>query len=74
LSAIDAATGGGVNSGDQAFAFGGQNPNVIGHSVTWFESNGNTIVQADVNGNTVADFKIVLAGTHLNLAQADFLL
>ena len=31
-------------------------PNVVAHSVTWFEIDGNTIIQADVNGNTTADF------------------
>ena len=74
LSAIDAATGGGINSGNQTFGFGGQNANVVAHSVTWFESNGNTIVQADVNGNASADLTIMLTGVNLNLTQQDFLL
>ena len=74
LSAIDAATGGGINSGNQTFGFGGQNANVVAHSVTWFESNGNTIVQADVDGNASADLTIMLTGINLNLTQQDFLL
>jgi hypothetical protein len=36
--------------------------------------NGNTIVQVDVNGNTTADFQIVLHGTNLNLQGTDFIL
>jgi serralysin len=71
VSAIDANTS--VNASlDQAFAFAGQNANVVANSITWFESGGNTIVQADVNGDTVADFAIILQGTALNLAAGDF--
>jgi Ca2+-binding RTX toxin-like protein len=71
LSALDANTG---KTGDQAFAFGGQNANVVAHSVTWTESGGNTIIHADVNGNTTADLTIMLAGIHLNLMASDFIL
>ena len=72
FSAIDANTSA---SGDQAFAFGGQNANVVANSVTWFENGGNTFIQADVSGNTTADFVITLTGTNLNLsATSDFLL
>ena len=73
LSAIDANTS---VSGDQAFLFGGQNANVVAHTVTWVENvaNGNTIVSADVNGNTTADVQIVLHGINLNLHATDFLL
>ncbi len=74
LSAIDAATGGGINSGDQAFSFGGHSANVIAHGVTWFESNGNTVIQADINDNATADFAIVLRGINLQLTQQDFIL
>ena len=69
LSAIDANTS--VKT-DQAFLFGGQNATVVAHSVTWTESGGNTIVQADVNGDAIADF--VLLGTNLHLTQLDFVL
>ncbi len=69
LSAIDANTAAG---GNQAFVFAGQNSNAVAHSVTWFESEGNTIVQADVNGNTTADFLLVLTGMNLNLSASDF--
>jgi Ca2+-binding RTX toxin-like protein len=71
FSTIDASTSKG---GNQAFAFGGQNANVVANSVTWFESSGNTIVQADANGDTTADFQIVLQGTNLNLHVTDFIL
>ena len=69
FSAIDANTSKG---GNQAFAFGGENANVVARNVTWFESNGNTIVQAEVNGNTTADFMIVLTGISHNLGASDF--
>jgi Ca2+-binding RTX toxin-like protein len=71
LSALDANT---ASFGNQAFSFVGQNGNTVAHSVTWFEVGGNTVVQADINGNTTADFAIVLTGTHLQLAQSDFIL
>jgi Ca2+-binding RTX toxin-like protein len=71
LSAIDANT---ASRGDQAFLFGGQNANVVAHSVTWTESGGNTIVHADVNGNTTADLTIILSGIHLQLTASDFIL
>jgi hypothetical protein len=51
-----------------------QNSSVVANSVTWFESGGNTIVQADVNGNTTADLTIVLTGLHHNLTASDFIL
>ncbi|HJT90418.1 MAG TPA: Ig-like domain-containing protein, partial [Mycobacterium sp.] len=69
LSAIDANTS---SSGDQAFTNLIQSMSVFDHGVSWFESNGNTIVQADVNGNTTADLTIVLTGTNLNLSTTDF--
>lgn len=34
----------------------------------------NTIVQADLNGNNIADMQIVLTGLHPNLHAADFVL
>ncbi|MDX8482956.1 cadherin-like domain-containing protein [Mesorhizobium sp. VK24D] len=71
VSAIDANASAG---GNQAFAFGGQNTSVVGHSLTWFEDGTNTIVQADVNGDTAADFMVVLLGKNLNLDQNDFVL
>jgi serralysin len=71
LSLIDASA---TLSGNQAFLFGGANSNTVANSVTWFESGGNTIVQADFNGNTTADVQIVLTGLNLNLQATDFLL
>ena len=80
LSAIDADKGrgqgaGGGQAGDQAFKFAGENANVVANSVTWFEiEDGNTIIQADVNGNTTADFTVVLTGIGKNLTVQDFVL
>jgi Ca2+-binding RTX toxin-like protein len=71
LSSLDANSSVG---GDQAFAFAGQNSGVVAHSVTWVESGGNTIVRADVNGNTSADFMVVLNGVGLHLTASDFML
>jgi len=71
LSAIDANTSAG---GNQAFAFAGQGASAVAHAVTWFETDGNTVVQVDVNGNTIADLAIVLAGIDHHLSSTDFLL
>jgi Ca2+-binding RTX toxin-like protein len=71
LSAIDANS---LRKGDQTFAFGGQNANVVANSVTWFELSGNTIVQADVSGDTSADLMFVLTGINIQLSTTDFLL
>src|SRR5204862_128418 len=71
LSAIDANSS---LSGNQAFVFGDQNANVVAHSVTWYETGGNTIIQADVNGNTTADLVIVLTGINHQLTATDFVL
>jgi hypothetical protein len=73
FSAIDANTS---ISSNQAFLYGGQNAKVVARNVTWFKdlANGNTIVQADVNGNTTADLQIVLHGTNFHLQATDFIL
>ena len=73
LSAIDSNS---AVSGNQAFLYGGENQNVAANSVTWFQDqvSGNTIIQADLNGNAVADMQIVLTGLHPNLHAADFVL
>jgi Ca2+-binding RTX toxin-like protein len=73
FSAIDANTSSNA-SGNQAFSFGGQNSNVAANSVTWFESSGNTIVQADVDANTTAELTVVLTGINHNLTASDFIL
>jgi Ca2+-binding RTX toxin-like protein len=74
LSAIDARTQFG-QFGNQAFNFvAAQNAGVVANSITWSESGGNTIVRGDVNGNTTADFQIILIGTGKNLVAADFVL
>jgi len=71
LSLIDANA---ALSGSQAFLFGGNNSNVVANGVTWFESGGNIIVQADFNGNATADVQILLNKLTLNLHGTDFLL
>ena len=71
IAAIDANA---AKKGNQAFAFAGQNSGVVANSVTWYESGGNTFVQADVNGNTTADLQIELTGINLHLTASDFLL
>jgi hypothetical protein len=71
ISGIDANAS---KNGNQAFAFGGQNSGVLANSVTWYESGGNTFVQADVNGNATADLTLELTGINLNLTASDFLL
>jgi Ca2+-binding RTX toxin-like protein len=71
LSAIDANKSA---KGNQAFQFGGESFQAMPRSVTWWEEGGNTIVQADVDGNSVADFKIVLVGVNLSLDFTDFVL
>ena len=73
LSVIDSNT---AVSGNQAFLYGGENQNVVANSVTWFtdQASGNTIIQADLNGNSVADMQIVLTGINPNLHAADFVL
>ena len=67
FSTIDADT-------DQDFLSASQNSSVVAHSVTWFESGSNTIVQADVNGDTTADISIVLIGINLQLSASDSIL
>ena len=71
LHLIDANTSA---NGNQAFAFiAGQHPTVTANSVTWYQSGGNTYIQADVNGNTNADLVIKLSGLH-TLTPNDFIL
>jgi hypothetical protein len=55
-------------------AFAGNTTTVTANSVNWFESGNITIVQADVNGNDIADFQLALRGTGLGLTAADFIL
>jgi Ca2+-binding RTX toxin-like protein len=75
LSAIDARTQpGSGNFGNNAFNFvAAQNAGVVANSVTWSQSGGDTIIRGDLNGNTTADFQIVLTGVHTLTAQ-DFVL
>jgi VCBS repeat-containing protein len=57
---------------DQPFGYGGNTTNVVAHSVTWFQTGGNTIVQADTNGDSLADIQIQLNGLK-TLTAADFI-
>ena len=69
LSAVDANS---LIKKDQAFAFAGEDSDVIANSVTWYESGGgDTIVQANANGDTMV---WVLLGTDHNLTASDFIL
>jgi VCBS repeat-containing protein len=73
LSAIDANSSL-VN--DQAFAFvTAQTTGVVAHSVTWYEDTAHnaTVIQADINGDGVADMQITLTGLH-SLTGGDFIL
>jgi hypothetical protein len=64
-----------INSGDGGagdFEWGGTTPTANG---LWYEESvGNTILNADINGDTSSDFQIVLVGTELGLTAADFIL
>ena len=62
FSSIDANSS---RRGDQAFADGGENSSVVANSVTWFENGGDTIIQADMNGDASTDLQIILAGVNL---------
>ena len=72
LTGIDANLSSG---GDQAFAFAGQTNAVVNNSVTWFQdaAHNTTIIQADNNGDGIADLVIVLTGLH-TLQGNDFVL
>ena len=71
LSNIDADTS---KAGDQAFSFIGTSSftNAAGQ-LRAYQSNGQTIVEGDVNGDGVRDFRIQLNGLHA-LAHGDFVL
>jgi hypothetical protein len=64
LTAIDAGV----------LGYGGNTATVAAHTVNWVESGGNTVVTADINGDTTADFEVVLTGTGHGLTGTDFLL
>jgi len=44
------------------------------HTVNWFELNGLTVVQADVNGDHVPDFQVYIQHAGLGLTATDFIL
>ena len=73
LSTIDADIANPGAGGNQSFSWGGTTASA--HSV-WYEDNGvdATIVKADVDGDTTADFQITLLGTGLGLTGSDFVL
>jgi Ca2+-binding RTX toxin-like protein len=70
LSALDANA---ALEGDQAFTFVGAGRDAVANSVTFFQEGGDTIVQADVNGDATADFSVQLKGPHA-LTATDFVL
>ena len=73
LSAIDANTSA---SGDQPFSFVAvASSATVANSITWHYDavNNRTIIHGDVNGNTTADFEIILLG-NISLVSGDFAL
>jgi Ca2+-binding RTX toxin-like protein len=73
LFAVDANTS---LSGDQAFSWAGLNPATAGakqNSIWTTQDATNTFVNADINGDGIADMVIKLVGLH-NLSQSDFIL
>jgi hypothetical protein len=72
LHAIDANTAS-LAPGNQDFSFFGSSVIAVANQVTFTYSNGNTIVSADINGNSTADLVIVLTGLHA-LTANDFVL
>jgi hypothetical protein len=71
LNLIDAKVQ--IGTGNDSFLWGGATSNVLANGVTYYISDGNTIVQADVNGDATADLKIIVSGIH-NLTSGDFVL
>ncbi|PDT00245.1 hypothetical protein CO666_31550, partial [Rhizobium chutanense] len=73
VSGLDAYTANPNTPGDQAFVWSGTMPTAHGAWST--ESNGNTILHFDTDGNAGSDeMTIVLTGTNLGLTASDFLL
>jgi len=73
LALIDANP---ANAGDDAFAWGGENSDVVANSITWHYDGetDTTIVQGDTDGDdATAEIQIVLLGNHI-LADSDFVL
>ena len=72
LSIIDANVN---SSGTQHFTSVTNSSTVAANQVTWFYDNGSgeTIVRADVTGDTIADLEIHLAG-NITLHQSDFII
>ncbi len=73
LGAIDADD---KVAGDQAFAYGGPAPAPVAtaNAVTWSVEGGDTVVQADVDGDGRADLQVRLAGYAAGLSASDFVL
>jgi Ca2+-binding RTX toxin-like protein len=70
ISAIDAGSAG----GDQAFVFVANAAfSMTEGEVRYVQTASNTIVRADIDGDGVADFSVVLVGLH-SLTAADFIL
>jgi hypothetical protein len=46
----------------------------VANSVTWYESNGDTFFQGEVDGDTTADFVFTLTGINHQLTASDFLM
>jgi Ca2+-binding RTX toxin-like protein len=70
LASIDAKAS---VAGDQAFSFVGTKAFTAAGQLHYLYDGSNTIVQADMNGDKVADFEIQLTGK-IALAATDFVL
>jgi hypothetical protein len=59
-------------AGNQDFRFGGLSNSVLANGVVFQHSGNDTIILADVNGDTTADVKIILTG-QIALTAGDFM-
>ncbi len=71
LSGIDANT---LLAGNQSFNFAGDNPMFVAEQDLWTRATlTGTLVEGDVNGDSLADFRILVSGTS-SLGQSSFIL
>ncbi|MFP1631278.1 calcium-binding protein [Zhengella sp. ZM62] len=71
LSALDADSG---TAGNQAFTYVGSFFSGAAGELRSFENAGLTFIEADVDGDGIADFRIELLGTGLGIDASDFVL
>lgn len=58
-------------AGDQEFAFSGRRGDVVGNSVSFDFVGGDTVIKADMNGDSIAEIEIAMQGQH-QLTANDF--